>query len=216
MPVVLSFGTGCGGIGEGLHQPQPVRAFTPAGVANGSPLGGGDDVRERAKAGVSMAARRGDVRGNGKTGASTIWRRGWPVPAPPSVPIRGHLPLKGGEGRVWRCPHSRITRCSRRSAATAPSGPPPRRPALRPSPHNSEDGSQLPPHTPHVTPGKHRATRGPFVPRAEATGSRRSHAGPSRPAVSVKGGGEGLRTRHDWQCLPHPPGLPMDPGSSPG
>jgi hypothetical protein len=80
--------------------PQPAETTTSAGVANGSPLGGGDDVRERAKADVSMAARRDDgLRGGkGRRVASSMRRQDWLVPAPPSVPFSGTSPPQGGRG----------------------------------------------------------------------------------------------------------------------
>ncbi len=77
-----------------------------------------------------------------------------------------------------------------------------RHPILRPSPHNSEDGSQPPPHPQAVTPGKHRATRGPFVPRAAVTGTRRSHTDPThwqrRPKPAATGGSDHARRGCQW------------------
>ena len=93
---------------------------------------------------------------------------------PPSVPCRGHLPLKGGEGCKWRCPHfcrsgrvaarprldrrpvlgAPVRSYRRHSTATLPAGRHPRRSAAQ--------------------------SGGPFVPRAIATGAGRWRAGPVR------------------------------------
>ncbi len=149
---------------ERRSAPLPPAGSTPAATDGahhnrrgcqwipGSPAApaAGDDVRGGGKAGVTPAVRRDDAQeGQGLCQQHMAARAAGAVP--PSVPDRGHLPLKGERGACGRLP-ARTGRLH--PDATPPSGRHPRRSAAQ--------------------------SGGPFVARAAATETRGLPAGPVR------------------------------------
>ena len=152
---------------------------------------------------MTWAAQRDDGGGKGKGGASTIWRRDWPV-LPPLCPLSGTSPPQGGRGVQVAMPaflsfrtgcgatETRSPPCPRSASSLLPTTLN-RHPARRPSP-----------------PPERSAERGPIRSQSGSDGKR----GDRVPVRSTDGGS--LHARRYCQEPSHPPGLPMDPRSKPG
>ncbi len=93
--------------GEGLHACRELREPSRRPGVPMDPRSGAGMTSERGQR-PTCRWPRGGVRcekGHGSAPAPSGGGIGR-CPLPPLSPFRGHLPLKGGEGRVWRCSHS--------------------------------------------------------------------------------------------------------------